>query len=134
MADLRVGVVGLGVGRAHLRSWSTVEGASVVAVADVDEERRRAVEQEWGVAVVDSLDALLAARVDVVDLCTPPSMHEAQIERCQQVGVCVGHVGAPCHWLRHLPSRRILSRATRRQWLAPCRQGVRNKDKQGESR
>ena len=89
MGDLRVGVVGLGVGRAHLRSWSSVEGASVVMVAEVDEERRRAVEQEWGVAAVDSLDALLQSRVDVVDLCTPPSMHEAQIERCLAAGVHV---------------------------------------------
>ncbi len=89
MGDLRVGVVGLGVGRAHVRSWSDVEGASVVVVADVDEERRRDVEEQWGVAAVDSLDAVLATGVDVVDLCTPPSMHEAQIERCLATGVHV---------------------------------------------
>lgn len=89
MSDLRVGVVGLGVGRAHLHSWSSVEGATVVAVADVDAERRQAVEEETGVVAVDSLDALLAEGVDVVDLCTPPRLHEAQIEQCLAAGVHV---------------------------------------------
>lgn len=89
MGDLRIGVVGLGVGREHLHSWSDVEGASAVIVADVDEARRRAVEQEWGVTAVDSIDELLAEGVDVVDLCTPPSMHESQIERCLAAGVHV---------------------------------------------
>ncbi|WP_423980141.1 Gfo/Idh/MocA family protein [Ilumatobacter sp.] len=89
MGDLRVGVVGLGVGVEHIHSWSRVAGASVVLVADVDVERRRAVEREWGVAAVDSLDALLTAGIDVVDLCTPPSMHEAQIEQCLAAGVHV---------------------------------------------
>lgn len=89
MNDLRVGVVGLGVGRAHLDSWSRVDGASVVMVADIDEQRRRAVEEEWGVPAVDSLDAMLTAGVDVVDLCTPPSVHEAHIEQCLAAGIHV---------------------------------------------
>ena len=31
--DLRIGVVGLGVGQLHLLSWLGVEGASAVAIA-----------------------------------------------------------------------------------------------------
>ena len=89
MSDLRVGVVGLGIGQIHLLSWLGVEGASVAMVADVDEQRREKAEQDWNVPTVDSLDALLAAGVDVVDLCTPPLMHEAQIEQCLAAGVHV---------------------------------------------
>jgi predicted dehydrogenase len=89
VSDLRVGVVGLGIGRQHLRSWVDVEGASVVIVADVDIERRERAAQRWSIAAVDSLDAMLAAGVDIVDLCTPPAIHEAQIEQCLAVGVHV---------------------------------------------
>ena len=89
MSDLRVGVVGLGIGQMHLLSWLGVEGASVAMIADVDEQRRQKAEQDWKVPTVDSLDALLAAGVDVVDLCTPPLMHEAQIEQCLAAGVHV---------------------------------------------
>ena len=89
MSDLRVGVVGLGIGQMHLLSWLEVQGASVTMIADVDEQRRARAAQDWGVPAVDSLDALLAAGVDVVDLCTPPSMHEAQIEQCLAAGAHV---------------------------------------------
>ncbi len=89
MSDLRVGVVGLGIGQMHLLSWLDVEGASVSMIADVDEQRREKAEQDWKVPTVDSLAALLAAGVDVVDLCTPPLMHEAQIEQCLAAGVHV---------------------------------------------
>lgn len=89
MSDLRVGVVGLGIGQMHLLSWLEVQGAPVTMIADVDEQRRARAAQDWGVPAVDSLDALLAAGVDVVDLCTPPSMHEAQIEQCLAAGAHV---------------------------------------------
>ncbi len=89
MSDLRVGVVGLGIGQMHLLGWQEVHGASAVMVADVDEQRRTNAERDWKIPAVDSLDALLAAGVDVVDLCTPPSMHEAQIEQCLAAGVHV---------------------------------------------
>lgn len=89
MSDLRVGVVGLGIGQMHLLSWLGVDGAAVAMIADVDEQRRLRAEQDWKVPTVDSLDTLLAAGVDVVDLCTPPSMHEAQIEQCLAAGVHV---------------------------------------------
>ncbi|MGB8857765.1 MAG: Gfo/Idh/MocA family oxidoreductase [Ilumatobacteraceae bacterium] len=89
LTDLRVGVVGLGIGQMHLLSWLGVEGAAVSVIADVDQARRERAEQDWHVPAVDSLDAVLAAGVDVVDLCTPPSMHETQIQRCLDAGVHV---------------------------------------------
>lgn len=89
MSGVRVGVVGLGIGQLHLLSWLGVEGASVTVIADVDERRRTRAERDWKTPAVDSLDAVLASGVDVVDLCTPPSMHEAQIEQCLAAGVHV---------------------------------------------
>jgi predicted dehydrogenase len=89
VSDLRVGVVGLGIGQLHLLSWLGVEGASVAMIADVDEARREKAAKDWNVPAVDSLDALLDAGVDIVDLCTPPSVHERQIEHCLAAGVHV---------------------------------------------
>jgi predicted dehydrogenase len=89
MSDLRIGVVGLGIGQMHLHSWRGVDGASVVAVADVDEQRRASAEAEWNIPAVASIEALLALDVDVIDLCTPPRLHEAQIEQCLKAGIHV---------------------------------------------
>lgn len=89
MSDLRVGVVGLGIGQLHLLAWLEVEGASATVIADTDEPRRTRAARDWGLPAVDSLDAVLDAGVDIVDLCTPPALHEAQIERCLDAGVHV---------------------------------------------
>ncbi|WP_040493283.1 Gfo/Idh/MocA family protein [Ilumatobacter nonamiensis] len=89
MSELRVGVVGLGIGRLHVGAWAEVDGAEVTVVADTAERRRNKAAEVWGIPAVDSLDAVLAAGVDVVDLCTPPRFHEAQIERCLEAGVHV---------------------------------------------
>jgi len=89
VSDLRVGVVGLGIGQLHLLSWLDVEGASATMIADTDERRRVRASGDWGLPAVGSLEALLEAGVDVVDLCTPPLLHEAQIKQCLDAGVHV---------------------------------------------
>lgn len=60
----------------------------VVAVCDVDAERATEV-AGWlrDVRAETTLEAILAADdVDVVDLCTPPALHRAQIEACLRAG------------------------------------------------
>ena len=97
MSELRVGVVGMGIGQSHVLSWAEVEGASATVFAELDDTKRAKGEADWAVPGVASLDDLLAAaddpssphQVDVIDLCTPPSMHEEQIVRCLDAGVHV---------------------------------------------
>ena len=89
MSDLRVGVVGLGIGQMHLLGWTEVDGASATVIADTDDQRRVRASADWGLPAVDSLDAVLDAGVDIVDLCTPPAFREAQIARCLAAGVHV---------------------------------------------
>ncbi len=88
--ELRVGVVGMGIGQTHLQSWLEVGGASATVFAELDDDKRAKAEAGWGTAGVASLDDLLDPRsphqVDVIDLCTPPSMHEEQIVRCLDAG------------------------------------------------
>jgi len=97
MSTLRVGVVGMGIGQSHLLSWLEVEGASATVFAELDDAKRVKGQADWGIPGVESLDDLLAAvhdpasphHVDVIDLCTPPAMHEEQIVRCLDAGVHV---------------------------------------------
>ena len=97
LSALRVAVVGMGIGQSHLTSWRNVDGASVTVFAELDDAKRAKGEADSGIAGVASLDDLLAAaadpaspnHVDVIDLCTPPSMHEEQIVRCLDAGVHV---------------------------------------------
>ncbi len=86
VSDVRVGVVGMGIGQLHLLSWLEVQGASAVALVEPDPERRAQAGRDWGLPAVESLEELLAMGVDVVDLCTPPAGHEAQIVQALEAG------------------------------------------------
>ena len=90
MTELRVAVVGMGVGRSHLQSWRDVDGSTPTVFAELDDAKRATGEADWGIPGVASLDALLDPDsphdVDVIDLCTPPSMHEEQVVRCLEAG------------------------------------------------
>ena len=90
MSEVRVGVVGMGIGQSHLLAWRGVDGASASVFAELDDEKRAKGEADWGIPGVASLDELLdrapVHHVDVIDLCTPPSMHEEQIVRCLDAG------------------------------------------------
>lgn len=91
MSELRVGVVGMGVGQLHLLSWLAVEGAGAVAIVEPEPRRREVAGTNWGLPAFASLDELLGSDtgVDVVDLCTPPAGHEEQVLRCLDAGVHV---------------------------------------------
>ena len=89
MTRLRIGVVGLGVGRAHVLALKRLRSQyDLVAVADPSVWRRRQA-RLLGVTAVADLDALLRIGVDVVDICTPPRLHEAQIIACLEAGADV---------------------------------------------
>jgi predicted dehydrogenase len=78
---LRVGVAGLGIGQAHLLAYlSLPEHFEVVALADVDAERRTKAAGDWGVpTAVGSVEELAALDLDVVDICTPPWLHAEHV-------------------------------------------------------
>lgn len=90
MTRLRVGVVGLGIGQAHLLAYVLAPDLfEVVAIADTDPARRERGAADWGVPAVASLDDVLAMDLDVVDLCTPPALHEEQCLAALAAGVHV---------------------------------------------
>ncbi|NPV08392.1 MAG: Gfo/Idh/MocA family oxidoreductase [Anaerolineae bacterium] len=76
--ELGVCIVGAGMmGRNHARAWSAVEGARLVAVADVDLRRAQSLAQEYGIehAYQDYRQALESPAVQVVSVCVPAHYH-----------------------------------------------------------
>ena len=84
MSDIKtVAVVGCGIGRSHI-----VEGYlphpdkfRVVALCDLNEERLHGLADEFGIErrVTDFAELLAMDDLDIVDICTPPSVHYGQI-------------------------------------------------------
>jgi len=75
--DVRVALVGCGrISRNHLEAIGKVDGIRLVAVADTDVERARAVGSAHGVPAFGSLEEMLAAvPSDLVTVCTPSGLH-----------------------------------------------------------
>lgn len=65
MDDLRIGVVGLGMGMSRAQLVRDTPGAELVAVADLREDRRERARERFGCRVYDSFDALLADADDL---------------------------------------------------------------------
>lgn len=74
--QVRVGVIGTGIGAEHIRALQQSPGAVVTAICSAQRERAEAVAQQYGVAhaTTDYRD-LLKADVDAVVVTTPPTLH-----------------------------------------------------------
>lgn len=87
--ELRVGVIGLGnMGSHHVRVLAEMPGVDLVAVADVSEERRRAVEHARHVPTYEDYGEMLGkAELDAVAIALPTSLHEEAVLACIDSGV-----------------------------------------------
>jgi predicted dehydrogenase len=75
---MRVAVVGTGFARqVHLPGYRMVDGIELVAVCDNRPGRARQVAEEFGAVrwCENFTDVLSMADVDVIDICTPPTLH-----------------------------------------------------------
>ncbi len=74
---LRVGVIGLGIGKMHIEGWRQHPDVDVVAIADPDPQRLEAVGEQFAITSrFASAEALFAeARPDVVSICSPNAFH-----------------------------------------------------------
>jgi predicted dehydrogenase len=82
-----VAVVGLGIGQMHVWSWRRMKDRfAIVAVADPDASRANDAAQRTGAAIVAFEEALERDDVDIIDLCTPPSLHLEQITAALAAG------------------------------------------------
>jgi predicted dehydrogenase len=75
---VRVGVIGVGqIGKIHLDNYRSIDGAEIVAVADLNEDEARRVAAQHGIPDVYADFADLLARDDVqaVDVCLHNNLH-----------------------------------------------------------
>jgi predicted dehydrogenase len=87
--SLRFGILGCGsIGPTHVGALKQIDGAEVVAVCDVVDQRARDVASKNGVGSVYTVyDAMLAdPAVDAVCICTPSGMHADQAVAAMRAG------------------------------------------------
>ncbi|MGE0232664.1 MAG: Gfo/Idh/MocA family protein [Flavobacteriaceae bacterium] len=86
---IRAAVIGLGYfGRFHARHYSEHPDADLVAVVDLDEERRKAASREFGgEPVADYMD--LVGKIDVASIAVPTSRHAEVATKLMQAGIHV---------------------------------------------
>ena len=90
MSHLRIGIVGLGwVAGAHIETFKHVTGARVTAVCSRRKHDATALEAKYGIPLrpYADYDAMLAdPDIDVIDICTPHSLHPAQAIAAARAG------------------------------------------------
>lgn len=93
---LRVGVIGLGVGRRHIADWLSHPDVDVVAIADTDATRLKEVGEQHGISArYACAERMLASEgLDVVSICTPNALHKP---------LTLAAFGAGCHVLCEKP-------------------------------
>jgi predicted dehydrogenase len=85
---LKVGVVGAGVGVNHITAFQELaELYSVEALCDINEARAEEVAAKHGIPrVLANFDDLLELDLDIIDICTPSSLHFEQASGALRAG------------------------------------------------
>ena len=85
---LRVGVVGAGIGAAHIAAYRELpELYQVEAICDIDAARGKSVAAENGIPqTLTDFDALIALDLDLVSICTPSALHFERAEKALRAG------------------------------------------------
>lgn len=90
MKTLRLGVIGLGIGRRHLQSLARMDEVEIAAIADQDATRREDAVATFGARGFEDGATLLAeADLDAVSICTPPASHAELTETAARRGIHV---------------------------------------------
>ncbi len=90
-SKLNVAVVGLGMGKAHLRGYAANPRAEIVAVVDVNPERLKAVQEEYPQVRIftDHKEMLKEIQPDLVSVVLPNFLHEPVSVDCLEAGADV---------------------------------------------
>lgn len=84
---IRVGLAGLGfMGGTHAQCYAALPNAELVAVADPDADRQKQFADMYGAKPYASLEQVLSAGVDMVDICLPTFLHRPSVEAAAAAG------------------------------------------------
>jgi len=89
MDSLRAGVIGLGIGKAHVRGYRKAEGIQLAAVADVRKELLQDFTDSKTRGYASAEDMIDRENLDIVSICTPPSSHADLALRAFEAGTNV---------------------------------------------
>lgn len=109
MESLKVGVIGLGMGRHHIAGYQGHPAAQVVAIADVDEKRLSDIGDKYNIPkrYTSPEEMLSKEKLDVVSVATPNKFH---------MPLTIAAIEAGCHVLCEKPM--AMSAGEARQMLA----------------
>ncbi len=96
MKKYRVGVVGLGMGQGHIRSFQSHPNSDVVAITDVNEDRLKEIGEKFGIKAryTDHSKMLAEEDLDIVGVATPNIFHKP---------ITIEALEAGCHVLCEKP-------------------------------
>lgn len=85
---IKVGLVGYGfMGHMHAQCYKASGDAKIVAVTDVEQDRRDEAKSKLGCqAYADINDMLASTEIDLVDVCTPTYLHESCVIPAARAG------------------------------------------------
>ena len=85
---VRYGILGLGIGMAHVGAAAASKNCLLCAVADLDEKRRASFSEEYpDVPTYNTLEEMLAnEQIDAVSICLPTGMHADYAVRAMEAG------------------------------------------------
>lgn len=81
---LKVGVVGCGIGQAHIQAYLNLSDQfELIAVCDIDEIKGRSVADKFNIGhfYTDIDDLCHMKELDIVDICTPSHLHFSQVKQ-----------------------------------------------------
>ncbi len=88
-AQLRVAVIGGGIGQSHVRAYKNLpDQFDLLAICELDEARARKLSEEFGIpkTSTDFSELCRWDDLDVIDICTPPFLHGSQIKEALAAG------------------------------------------------
>ena len=85
---IRVGLVGIGtMGNVHYKAYKNIEGAEVVAVAEIRADVAKEKIGEDAVNLYSSMEEMMAnEELDMIDICTPTYMHAPMSIKALEAG------------------------------------------------
>jgi predicted dehydrogenase len=112
MDNIRVGVIGLGIGRHHIRGYRSHPNAEVTAIADLDVTRLAEIGDQYGIdkRYPSGEEMIAKEELDVVSIATPNKFHKP---------LTIAALEAGCHVLCEKPM--AMNAGEAREMLAAAR-------------
>jgi predicted dehydrogenase len=78
MGELNVAVIGIGaMGKSHVRNYSNIDSANLVAICDIDEEKAKQIAKEYNTNYYTNCSEMLEKeKIDAVSVCVPTKYHK----------------------------------------------------------